>query len=417
MSTSVNSPVNSPVTPKRERLHSLDAMRGFVIAAMLLVNMTWDRDALPSQLFHVPWNDPVQGATFADLVFPWFVFMAGAAAPLSLRSGRGRGKTTQQIIATAFVRATKLYLLGELLTAASIAKSRPLVWSDLLSWNILQLLGVAYFFIVLAQLTTPRWRVGIVIGLLLAKWATFLLPYEMIESLVKFRPAEGAPIGPGTWAYFDAVKQMFHMEHVPVPTVASLLIGWVGMAQQFLPLATIGIFGALATEKLESNRGAKGAISAAAWGFGLVLLSILLQWGYDPASGGLWGLATVPYSKWLFSPAYCLLAAGTGMLLLALFFAVIDLAKLIQLQPLQSLGKNALAIYIGAEMSFKLIFSEWQLSLPDGGADSIAGAIQAWSNQATGSPAIASLGWATLWIVAWTLIAIRLDKKRIYWRV
>ncbi|MEQ8837762.1 MAG: DUF5009 domain-containing protein, partial [Lacipirellulaceae bacterium] len=117
------------------RLHSLDAMRGFVIAAMLLVNMTWDRDALPAQLFHVPWNAPAQGATFTDLVFPWFVFMAGAAAPLSLRSGRGKGMTSGQIVWAAFLRSAKLYLLGVLLTVASFASERPLAWGDLLSWN------------------------------------------------------------------------------------------------------------------------------------------------------------------------------------------------------------------------------------------------------------------------------------------
>lgn len=405
------------VTPRGARLHSLDAMRGFVIAAMLLVNMTWDQGALPAQLFHVPWNAPAQGATFTDLVFPWFVFIAGAAAPLSLRAGRGKGMTNRQIISTAATRATKLYLLGVLLTVASFATERPLTWGDLLSWNILQLLGVAYFFVVLAQLLPPRWRVAIVVVVLAAKWATFLLPYETIATLVKLRPAEGAPLGPGTWAHFDGVKQLLHMEHIAEPTLISLLVGWLGMAAQYLPLATIGMIGALATERIERGRDVRSALTVAAWGAVFVAIGTALQWGYNPAGGGLWGTATVPYSKWLFSPAYCLLAAGTGAVLLAAFFALIDVAGLVALGPLQSLGKNALAVYVGAELSFKLIFSKWLLPLPDAGADSIAGAIQAWIGHATGSPVAASLGWALLWVAAWTLIAVRLDRRGLYWRV
>ncbi|MEN1681207.1 MAG: heparan-alpha-glucosaminide N-acetyltransferase domain-containing protein [Planctomycetota bacterium] len=399
------------------RLRSLDAMRGLVIAAMLLVNMTWDRDSLPAQLFHVPWNTPAQGATFTDLVFPWFIFIAGAAAPLSLRSGRGRGMTGRRIVSAAAVRAFKLYLLGVLLTVASFATERPLVWSDLLSWNILQLLGAAYFFVVLAQLAPPRWRVAIIVGLLAAKWATFLLPYETVASLATLRPAEGAPTGPGTWAHFDGVKQLLHMEHVPLPTFASLVVGWFGMAQQYLPLATIGMVGALATERIERGRDTRSAMTIAAWGVALVVVGALLQWGYDPAGGGLWGVATVPYSKWLFSPAYCLLAAGTGALLLAAMFAAVDVAGLTGFGLLQSLGKNALAVYVGAELSFKLIVSRWLLPLPDGAADSIAGAIQAWIRYATGSAVAASLGWALLWVAVWMLVAVRLDRRGLYWRV
>jgi hypothetical protein len=40
------------------------------------------------------------------------------------------------------------------------------------------------------------------------------------------------------------------------------------------------------------------------------VLGVLLQWDYDPAGGGLWGRFTIPFSKWFFSPAYCLLAAA-----------------------------------------------------------------------------------------------------------
>ena len=83
-----DSALEPPASPSG-RLHSLDALRGFVIGSMLLVNHTWNEAVFSRQLFHVPWNDPRQGATFTDLVFPWFVFIAGCAVPLSMRFGRG----------------------------------------------------------------------------------------------------------------------------------------------------------------------------------------------------------------------------------------------------------------------------------------------------------------------------------------
>lgn len=392
-------------------------MRGFVIASMLLVNMTWNRDALPGWLFHVPWNDPAQGATFADLVFPWFVFIAGAAAPLSLRSGRGRGKTPGQVLASTARRAALLYLLGVLLTVAGGADTHPLRWESLFSWNILQLLGVAYFFVVAVQFAPITWQVGLVVVTLLAKWATFLIPYDHVASVVTVRPPEGAPTGPGTWAHFDGVKQLLHLEHVAEPSLATHAIGWLGMAQQFLPLAAIGVVGALSTRLIVDHRSWRSSSRVAGAGVALVALGFVLQADYDPAGGGWFGVATVPYSKWLFSPAYCLLSAGTGCLLLAAFFGAFDLARWPGARPFVVMGRNALAIYLGAELSFKLIFGKWLLPTPDGAADTIAGATQAWIEHATASPAAASLGWAALWLAGWWLVAWRMDARGVYWRV
>ncbi|MEM6714098.1 MAG: hypothetical protein AAF622_03410, partial [Cyanobacteria bacterium P01_C01_bin.147] len=254
----------------------------------------------------------------------------------------------------------------------------------------------AYVGVVAAQLTPPRVRVALVLAVLTLKAATLMLPYEWVTSMATPRPAEGAPVGPGTWAHYDAVKQLLHQEHVPAPTLASLLVGWLGMAQQYLPLAAIGVVGYLATEALVADRTPRGVGRIAAGGIGLVAVAWLLQAGYRAEGGGVLGVFTMPSSKWLFTPSYCLLAAGTGATLLALFATLIDVGRWWNAPLLRALGKNALAIYVGAELSFKLVFARWLLPLPDsGGEASIAGAIQAWIEHATGSPAAAARGWAT----------------------
>ena len=85
-----------------------------------------------------PHPAPAQGATFTDLVFPWFLFIAGCAIPLSMRSGRGRAMPAGRKIVAAVRRGLVIYLLGVLLTVAGSALDRPLAWTDWFAWNILQ---------------------------------------------------------------------------------------------------------------------------------------------------------------------------------------------------------------------------------------------------------------------------------------
>jgi predicted acyltransferase len=66
------------------RLASLDAFRGFTIAAMMLVNNPGDWNAVYAPLRHAEWN----GCTPTDLVFPFFLFIAGVALALATASAR-----------------------------------------------------------------------------------------------------------------------------------------------------------------------------------------------------------------------------------------------------------------------------------------------------------------------------------------
>lgn len=80
MSETVLPAAPSPVPPLAARLVSLDAFRGFTIAAMLLVNNPGDWSHLYKQLGHAEWH----GWTFTDWVFPFFLFICGVSMTLSL---------------------------------------------------------------------------------------------------------------------------------------------------------------------------------------------------------------------------------------------------------------------------------------------------------------------------------------------
>lgn len=64
------------------RFYALDALRGLAIALMILVNTPGSWQHVYSPLLHAPWD----GFTFADIVFPTFLFVVGAAMFYSLKT-------------------------------------------------------------------------------------------------------------------------------------------------------------------------------------------------------------------------------------------------------------------------------------------------------------------------------------------
>ena len=90
------------------RLLSLDAFRGFTIAAMLLVNNPGDWGHLYSQLAHAKWN----GWTFTDWIFPFFLFISGVSLTLSLRRQSQAGAVPAALLLKLSKRAAVVFLIG-----------------------------------------------------------------------------------------------------------------------------------------------------------------------------------------------------------------------------------------------------------------------------------------------------------------
>lgn len=87
------------------RLASLDAFRGFAIAAMVLVNNPGTWDHIYGPLDHAAWN----GCTFTDLIFPFFLFAAGLAMTIALASRGGGASALYRILLR---RAAIIFLIG-----------------------------------------------------------------------------------------------------------------------------------------------------------------------------------------------------------------------------------------------------------------------------------------------------------------
>ena len=84
-------------TKTKERLQSLDTLRGFdmamlvgggaiIIALAELTGWNW-MEALATQQHHVEW----EGFRFYDLIFPLFMFISGVAIPYAINSKLEKG--------------------------------------------------------------------------------------------------------------------------------------------------------------------------------------------------------------------------------------------------------------------------------------------------------------------------------------
>jgi len=94
-----------------KRLMSLDVFRGLTIALMIVVNNPGSWEHVYSPLLHSKWN----GCTPTDLVFPFFMFIVGAAMWYSYKKYNYTlsGKLVFKILRRTII----IYLIGLLINA------------------------------------------------------------------------------------------------------------------------------------------------------------------------------------------------------------------------------------------------------------------------------------------------------------
>lgn len=92
----------------RERLLSLDVMRGITIIGMIIVNTPGSWNHVYPPLHHAKWN----GLTPTDLVFPFFLFMVGIAITLALGKRKEKGADPKVLVTKIVKRSAIIFMLG-----------------------------------------------------------------------------------------------------------------------------------------------------------------------------------------------------------------------------------------------------------------------------------------------------------------
>jgi predicted acyltransferase len=365
-----------------ERIASLDCFRGIVIALMMFVNCAGGDSHFPHWIGHRGWNDGRQGIGLADVVFPLFIFIMGAGAWLTVRSAKSKGLSDLTIIKQAVLRFVALYLCGTILKCAALGFDQPLSWRILLQWDILQMLAwtglVTKIF-----LLTPTWLRCSMIMIAIA-WKWYLL---------------------GFMTFGEHTTHMWTPQANAQRDIISRF-GWFAVAfTQGAGASALCMIGAeCARQVFDPQHGEKSRRLLLA--AGIAACATAIAWSMAPSPIGM------PLSKDFFTSSFIVLNAGIGALLLITLWHVIDHYKLFCFTPLVALGKHALAVYMTAELVWRIALMRWKVSGPDFSEMTMLTGIKAhlgsWMN-----PMIASWIVVTFYVIAWFIFAhIRENRLR-----
>ncbi|MFC5477409.1 acyltransferase family protein [Massilia suwonensis] len=380
------------MTTPASRLSSLDAFRGFTIAAMVLVNNPGDWNNLYSQLAHAKWH----GWTFTDTIFPFFLFIGGVSMALSLGRLAAEGADKPRLLAKLAKRAALIFLIGFLLNLIPY-----------FNFDKVRIPGVLQRIALCTLLAAPivvycGWRLQLaIIAALLTVYSAFMLFYPV--------PGIGAGVlepGKDFGAYIDRMLLDGHM------WVQSKTWDPEGLFST-LPALCSQLFGVLAGRFLLSGL---TRIEQTVW---LLLAGLLFLW-----LGVILDAILMPINKSLWTPSYCFLMTGWALLIFSAFFWLLDVnpygavraAAARWTRPFQIYGMNALFIFAFSGLVAKM-FGYIKLAQPDGGTVSLGRTLYAPVRDLPIGAVNTSVLYALLFNAAMFLLAWGMWRKRWFVKV
>lgn len=428
----------------KERIISLDVLRGITVMMMVLVNNPGSWGNIFAPLEHAEWN----GCTPTDLVFPFFIFILGAAIPLAIVTKELNQQTFLKILTRSlriislglflgfygkieifdltgypllfskliitgivayallgnFEQKIKLYLvLALFFIFMFLAFSGIEAYQEVRLPGVLQRIGLVYFFASLVYLKTNiKGQILTVALLLLGYWAVMsLIPVP------GFGPAN-LDKGTNLAGWIDNLLLENHL------WASSKTWDPEGILST-IPAIANGIVGLLVGQLLNSNL-AKNDKALKMFGTGLVLVILGLIWNQF-----------FPMNKSLWTSSFVLYTAGFATLFLAAFYYVIDIKGYKNwTTPILFWGVNPMIVFFLSGI-LPRVLSSIKVANPSyvmGNLEDIPEQIglQAYLNKFCivpyfDYPKVASLVWALLNITFWSLVLWYFYKKKLFFKV
>lgn len=272
----------------KERLLSLDAFRGFTIAAMITVNNPGSWEHVYSPLLHTKWA----GCTPTDLVFPFFLFIVGISMWFSLKAFDY--KINRSSLLKIGRRTLVIFLVGCFLNAFPFAHFN---WENFRIMGVLQRIAIAYAIAAILCLTLSKRglvlaSISILVGYFLVLFLGSPDPFSLTGNLVK---------------HWDiAIMGESHLyKGFGIPFDPEGLLS-------SLPAVVTVILGFLTGSYLERPANKASVILR------LMLTGCLL------ILAGMWLSFVMPIIKALWTSTYVLYTAGIALLVLSFFVFGID---------------------------------------------------------------------------------------------
>jgi len=268
-----------------------------------------------TQMEHVDWN----GFHFYDMIFPLFLFIAGVSMPFSLAKRRERGESMKSIYRHLVMRLIVLVLLGAIyngLLRFDFAQQRYA--------SVLARIGFGWFFAALIFLhTRPRGQALWLAGILLGYWAMMkLIPVPGFGAGVLTQ--EGSLAGWIDRLFCPGV--LYLGNHDPEGILSTI------------PAVGTALLGVLAGQLLRGR-----ILDLPPLRKGLLLLAAGLT---GLALGQLWNIV-FPINKNLWTSSFVLYAGGWSLILLAVFYLIIDVRGYKKWAfPFIVIGLNSITVYM-----------------------------------------------------------------------
>ena len=317
---------------KQQRILSIDALRGFdmlwIVGLGTLVGHAGQAlgtplgSAIAGQMEHAFW----EGLNFFDIIFPLFVFLAGASWPFSLDSQRRKGASDGRIALRILKRFLILFALG--LVYGNFFKFD---FAHLRFNSVLGRVGFGWAVAAATLLFCRRLRSVVF-------WAVGIFAaYALVSWLVPVLSGSANPWSPRQAAAPYLIDQWI----TPGRTVGKVLAngkanGFEGFFSAFgcIPTAFLGMFCGMMLKCREWSQAKKSAMLA-------VFAAALL------AAGGVSLLLGCPCVKPSWNPTYILVSGGISAAALALFHWVIDVKGFTKwCFPFQVIGMNSITVYM-----------------------------------------------------------------------
>jgi len=309
------------MTTVKKRFVSVDYLRGFTVAFMIVANNPGNTSCVYSNLIHARWH----GWTLVDFIFPIFLYIVG----ISIALARPRA-TTPQTQANpwpkALKRAALLFLLGLFINGF------PYFHLDTLRIpGVLQRIAVVYLATLWLYLHLGRKGLAGVV-------ACILIGYWMLWTYVPV-PGLGFPTFDFEYNLESWLDQMLMRGHIWEYDTSWDPEGILST----VPCIALALFGVLSGEWLNNERGMRP--------WAVFAIGLLLH------LGGLAWNASFPINKIITTSSFVLFAGGVGIMLLVLCHVLIDRLQLKWgTYPVISLGKNALFFFIFSELLSDVLY-------------------------------------------------------------
>ncbi len=360
---------------KPTRLFSLDALRGFDMFWIMGAEAIFHRlgaiypgsifDIIGHQFNHPEWH----GFAAYDLIFPLFLFIAGISTPYSLGKHLKEGMNQSALLKKVVKRGFVLVLLGV------VYNNGLTLWplSEIRIPSVLGRIGLAYMFANIIYLyAKPMAQKIWLVGLLLGYWL-----------LLTFFAAPGFAAG-------DLTMQgniVSYIDHILIPGKL-----YLGIHDPEGLIATIPAIGTALMGIFTGNLLLKTTKEMQ-----LDTVKKLLMYGVAALIiAFLWDLI-FPFNKNLWTSSFTMLCAGISLLLMALFYYVIDVKGYQKWAFFfKVIGMNSILIYMSGG------FINWSYS-----SDALTG----WLQQLIGEPFNAVISVIGFVGVQWLFLYFMYKKK------